>query len=143
MPSSLTKLQKDFIKVVVVTNENFLTWAANAQLKDGTPLFDLTNTALLNYIKKSALLSTQRSYQKFLDGHDSKLTPLEKSESNLLLHLHNISPIRDLTDEEFETQRTPGQRRNMPTRGRSHNRNSKSPVPTARATKTTASVKLL
>jgi hypothetical protein len=138
-PFPLTKLQKTFIKVIIVTNENFVTWAANAHLKeDGSPLFDLKNNALVNYVKKSALLSTQRSYQKFLDGIDSKWTPLEKSEiSNLLLHLHIISPIRDLTDEEFETQRTRGQRRKtMPARGRSHNRNSKSPVPTNRATKT-------
>ena len=106
-PPPLTKLQESFIKLIVAADDDFPHWASKAQYPDGTLLFGPERGAgsLYEYCRKVRFKSVKRSFESFLAGsRRSTWVPLTRQESNPLVHLKAIEPIRCLTEEEFNLQ---------------------------------------
>jgi hypothetical protein len=119
---ALTNQQENFIKIAVVANASFTDWAYKARSKfDGTLLFFPTDDEqFFTYCRQSRFITTQRSYNKFLQGQSSAWKSLDKKEIDPFAYVLEIDPIRALTNEEFQRQRYPPQkmaRGQTPTRG--------------------------
>lgn len=128
MPFDLTKQQLNIIKIVVVTGEKFHHWINNATYLDGTPLFgtDRGTGSLYEYCRGTRYKSEKRSFESFIAGSArSTWKPLTKEESNPLLYLKAIAPLRSLTNKEFQLQSIPPTMSRTPprTRGRSNTPN--------------------
>lgn len=120
------------IKIIVVIEEStpgtsFTDWANNAYLKvDGQLLFGdkRGSGSIFQYCRQSRYRVLRDSYKAFLiGGKRSTWKPLTASESNPLVWLENIHPIRALTSQELfrQTQRgiSPTSQKTMSRRGRS------------------------
>lgn len=108
---ALTNQQENFIKIAVVANASFTDWAYKARSKlDGTLLFPTDNEEFFIYCRSSRFLSQQRSYNKFLKGQSNAWKSLKEDEIDPFEYVLETYPIRALTKEEYQLQRSPPQK---------------------------------